>query len=101
MVLCHGSPPAVIESRLVGGLNAEGSGILARSGPNSRDLEGKGHQSRHRRPLSRPRRELRRNVDPKTIGFDAAIEFAPDWHVLLAARFHRQRWNFPAKILHG
>ncbi len=41
-----------------------------------------------------------RNVDPKTIGFDAAIEFAPDWHVLPAARFHRQRWNFPAKILH-
>jgi lipopolysaccharide biosynthesis protein len=40
------------------------------------------------------------SVDPKTIGFDAAIEFAPDWHVLPAARFHRQRWDFPAKILH-
>jgi lipopolysaccharide biosynthesis protein len=40
------------------------------------------------------------NVDPKSIGFDAAIEFAPDWHVLPAARFHRERWAFPAKILH-
>jgi lipopolysaccharide biosynthesis protein len=40
------------------------------------------------------------DVDPKTMGFDAAIEFAPDWHVLPAARFHRQRWDFPAKILH-
>jgi lipopolysaccharide biosynthesis protein len=40
------------------------------------------------------------NIDPKTIGFDAAIEFAPDWHVLPAARFHRQRWDLSAKILH-
>ena len=39
------------------------------------------------------------NVDPKTIGFDAAIEFAPDWRVLPAARFHRERGAFAAKIL--
>ena len=30
MVLCHGPPPAVIESRLVGGLNAEGRRIRGR-----------------------------------------------------------------------
>jgi lipopolysaccharide biosynthesis protein len=40
------------------------------------------------------------NVDPKTIGFDAAVEFAPDRSVLPAARFHRDRWDVPARILH-
>jgi len=39
------------------------------------------------------------NVDPKTVGFDAAIEFAPDWQVLPAARSHRQRWDLPAWIM--
>jgi len=40
------------------------------------------------------------NVDPKTIGFDAAVEFAPDWRVLPAARFQRERWNLVARIQH-
>jgi lipopolysaccharide biosynthesis protein len=40
------------------------------------------------------------DVDPKTIGFDAAVEFAPDRSVLPAPWFYRDRWDFPARILH-
>jgi lipopolysaccharide biosynthesis protein len=39
-------------------------------------------------------------IDPATINFDAAIEFAPDWSVLPRARFHRERWDLAASILH-
>jgi hypothetical protein len=37
-------------------------------------------------------------VDPKSIGFDAAIEFAPDWRALPQPRFHRQRWDILARV---
>jgi lipopolysaccharide biosynthesis protein len=40
------------------------------------------------------------DVDPKTIGFDAAAEFAPDWRVLGLPRFHRERWDLVARIQH-
>jgi lipopolysaccharide biosynthesis protein len=32
-------------------------------------------------------------IDPKTIGFDAAVEFAPDWRALPAPILRRQRWT--------
>ncbi|MGH7365180.1 MAG: glycoside hydrolase family 99-like domain-containing protein [Candidatus Rokuibacteriota bacterium] len=38
------------------------------------------------------------DVDPKTIGFDAAVEFAPDWRVLPAPMFRRARWDLWAKM---
>jgi lipopolysaccharide biosynthesis protein len=37
-------------------------------------------------------------VDPKTIGFDAAAEFAPDWRVIGRARFRRERDDLVAKV---
>lgn len=40
------------------------------------------------------------SVDPKTIGFDAAIEFAPDWQLLPRPRFHPQRWDLRGRLLH-
>lgn len=36
-------------------------------------------------------------VDPKAIGFDAAVEFAPDWRVLPTAMFRRKRWDLWSK----
>ncbi len=38
------------------------------------------------------------DIDPKTIGFDAAAEFAPDWRVLGRAPFSRERWDLLARI---
>ena len=32
-------------------------------------------------------------VDPRDIGFDAAVEFAPHWRVLPAAHRHREEWD--------
>jgi lipopolysaccharide biosynthesis protein len=40
------------------------------------------------------------DVDPKTIGFDAAVEFAPDWRVLGLPRFHRETWDLVARVRH-
>jgi lipopolysaccharide biosynthesis protein len=40
------------------------------------------------------------DIDPKTIGFDAAVEFAPDWRVLPPPPFHAERWNLRARIQH-
>jgi lipopolysaccharide biosynthesis protein len=40
------------------------------------------------------------DVDPKTIGFDAAVEFAPDWRVLRTPLFNRDRWDLLARIQH-
>jgi hypothetical protein len=39
------------------------------------------------------------DVDPKSIGFDAAVEFAPDWRVLPAPMFRRRRWALLARVL--
>jgi lipopolysaccharide biosynthesis protein len=38
------------------------------------------------------------DVDPKTIGFDAAVELAPDWRNLPPAMFRRKRWDLRARI---
>jgi lipopolysaccharide biosynthesis protein len=38
------------------------------------------------------------DVDPKTLGFDAAVEFAPDWRVLPSAMFRRGRWDLWSKV---
>lgn len=38
------------------------------------------------------------HTDPKTIGFDASVEFAPDWRVLPAAMFRRSRWDLWVKM---
>ena len=40
------------------------------------------------------------NVDPKSIGFDAAVEFAPDWAVLPAPMFRRRPWKLLATLQH-
>jgi lipopolysaccharide biosynthesis protein len=40
------------------------------------------------------------NMDPTSIGFDAAVEFAPDWRVLPTRMFHRERWDLLARILY-
>jgi lipopolysaccharide biosynthesis protein len=41
------------------------------------------------------------DVDPKTIGFDAGVEFAPDWRALPPAPiFNRKRWDLLAKVQH-
>ena len=40
------------------------------------------------------------NVDPKSIGFDAAVEFAPDWSVLPTPMFRRRRWKLLAALQH-
>jgi lipopolysaccharide biosynthesis protein len=40
------------------------------------------------------------DTDPKAIGFDAAVEFAPDWRVLPAPRFRRERWDLLARVQH-
>lgn len=37
-------------------------------------------------------------IDPKSIGFDAAVEFAPDWRVLPAPILRRRRWALLARI---
>jgi lipopolysaccharide biosynthesis protein len=41
-----------------------------------------------------------RGFDPKTIGFDAAVEFAPDWGVLPTPMFRRRRWRVLARLQH-
>src|SRR5205823_1841493 len=39
-----------------------------------------------------------RDVDPQTIGFDAVVEFAPDW-TFLPPRLHRtDKWGLQARI---
>jgi len=38
-------------------------------------------------------------VPPDTIGFDAAVEFAPDWQSLPPPLYHRQRWDLRARLL--
>jgi lipopolysaccharide biosynthesis protein len=38
------------------------------------------------------------DVDPKAIGFDAGVEFAPDWRVLPAPMFRRERWDLLARM---
>lgn len=39
-----------------------------------------------------------RNCDPKAMGFDAAVEFAPDWGVLPTPLFRRKRWELLARL---
>jgi lipopolysaccharide biosynthesis protein len=39
-----------------------------------------------------------RNIDPRTIGFNAAIEFAPDWKILPLPIRRRERWDMLARI---
>ena len=41
---------------------------------------------------------LVKDVDPRSIGFDAAVEFAPDWRDLPMPKLHRQQWNLLARI---
>jgi lipopolysaccharide biosynthesis protein len=38
------------------------------------------------------------DIDPRTIGFDAAAEFAPDWRVLGRAPSTRERWDLLNRI---
>ena len=38
------------------------------------------------------------DFDPKSIGFDAAVEFAPDWRALPTAMFRRERWDLWSKV---
>lgn len=40
-------------------------------------------------------------VDPRRIGFDAAVEFAPDWHVLPWAPYHRPRPDLVTRVQRG
>jgi lipopolysaccharide biosynthesis protein len=40
------------------------------------------------------------DIDPKTIGFDGAVEFAPDWRVLGRPRFHRERRDVVDRVQH-
>jgi len=40
------------------------------------------------------------DTDPRAIGFDAAIEFAPDWRNLPTAMFRRERWDLLARVQH-
>jgi lipopolysaccharide biosynthesis protein len=40
-----------------------------------------------------------RGVDPRTVGFDAAVEFAPDWHALPRARLRRGPETPPGRAL--
>jgi lipopolysaccharide biosynthesis protein len=40
-------------------------------------------------------------IDPRSIGFDAAVEFAPDWSVgsaLPNPKFHRDQWDLRARV---
>lgn len=39
-----------------------------------------------------------RDVAPATIGFDAAVEFAPHWTVLPSRRFRRDKWDVPQRV---
>jgi len=36
--------------------------------------------------------------DPRRIGFDAAVEFAPDFHGLPLPKLHRARWGLRARV---
>jgi lipopolysaccharide biosynthesis protein len=38
------------------------------------------------------------DIDPRAIGFDAAVEFAPDWRVLGLPRFNRPRYDLRARV---
>ena len=38
-------------------------------------------------------------IDPRSIGFDAAVEFAPDWRVALS-RYRREDWDLTMRALH-
>jgi len=40
------------------------------------------------------------DTDPLSIGFDAAVEFAPDWRVLPPRMLYRERWDLLARIQH-
>ena len=40
------------------------------------------------------------DLDPMSIGFDAAVEFAPDWNSLPRAILRRDRWEGYDRILH-
>lgn len=37
-------------------------------------------------------------LKPKQIGFDASVEFAPDWHILSHARYQRERYRVLRKL---
>ncbi len=39
-------------------------------------------------------------VDPRSIGFDAAVEFAPDFGVMGSAKLRRPQWDLRARVLH-
>jgi len=39
-----------------------------------------------------------RDIDPRSIGFDAAVEFAPDWHERPMPKLRRQQWDVLARI---
>ncbi len=43
---------------------------------------------------------LGHEVDPRDIGFDAAVEFAPDWKSLPPAIRHREQWDLTARLSH-
>lgn len=38
------------------------------------------------------------DVDPSSIGFDASVEFAPDWNCLPRLKFQEDRWNAKARV---
>jgi lipopolysaccharide biosynthesis protein len=40
------------------------------------------------------------DTDPHAIGFDAAVEFAPDWRNLPPPMFRRERWDLLARVQH-
>ena len=40
------------------------------------------------------------DTDPRAIGFDAAVEFAPDWRRLPTPMFRRGRWDPLARVWH-
>lgn len=44
--------------------------------------------------------ESHEEVDPSSIGFDAAAEFAPNWSVLPETKFKSETWDVRARIWH-
>jgi lipopolysaccharide biosynthesis protein len=40
-----------------------------------------------------------KGVDPASIGFDAAVEFAPDWRITQPRYYHREKWDIVARML--
>ena len=41
---------------------------------------------------------FRKELDPRSIGFDAALEFAPDFGALPMPRLRRRRWDLQARV---